>query len=167
MLCASLAISGVPVHFRLLQQGRHPGGRLRARALDVLGRRAHRRHDGVLRLPRHVPGLLRRVSRPRASARIAAGDDRCRWWCWRCSRSAAASSTSRIPGADVPAPKKAENQTLTWHLGRRRPDRHRARLPDLRRQARPGRFVRQVRRRPLHAWSTTSTSWTKSTTPPW
>ena len=48
----------------LLQQGRDPGGRLPSRALDVLGGRDHRRHDRVLRFPRHVPGVLRRVSRP-------------------------------------------------------------------------------------------------------
>ncbi len=76
LFCASLAISGVPVYLRLLQQGRDPGGRLRARAVDVLGGRDHRRHDGVLRFPRLVHGVHRRVSGPRASARIAAGDDR-------------------------------------------------------------------------------------------
>ena len=63
-----------PAVRRLLQQGRHPAGRLPSCAVDVLAGRDHRRHDGVLRFPRHVPGLLRRVPRRRASARIAAGD---------------------------------------------------------------------------------------------
>ena len=58
---------------RLLQQGRHPAGGAPPRALDVLGGRGHRRHDRVLRLPRHVPDVLRRVPRRRAPARIAAG----------------------------------------------------------------------------------------------
>ena len=66
MMCAALAIAGRPAVLRLLQQGRDSAGRLSSRAVDVLAGRRHRRHDRVLRVPRLVPGLLRRVPRPRA-----------------------------------------------------------------------------------------------------
>ena len=51
---------------RLLQQGCDSAGRLSACALDVLGRRDHGGHDGVLRLPRDVHDVLRRVPRARS-----------------------------------------------------------------------------------------------------
>ena len=113
LLCASLAISGFPVYVRLLQQRRDSGGRLRARAVDVLGGRAHRGHDRVLRLPRLVHGVHRRVSGPRASARIAAGDDRPAddprgFVARRRLHQRAAHSWSRC------SPRRPENQGLAW-----------------------------------------------------
>ena len=76
MMCAAVAIAGVPPFSGFFSKDAILRGGLSPRALDVLGGRGDRRHDRVLRLPRHVPDLLRRVSRPRASARIAARDDR-------------------------------------------------------------------------------------------
>ena len=75
MMCAAARHRGLPLPLRVLQQGRHPAGRVSSRAVDVLGGHHHRGHDRVLRVPRHVPDLLRRLPRPRASARIAAGHD--------------------------------------------------------------------------------------------
>ena len=51
----------LPVSLRRREQRPDPGSRLRARALDVLGGRVHGRHDRVLRVPRVLPDLLRRV----------------------------------------------------------------------------------------------------------
>jgi len=64
------------IYIRFFQQRRDSRRCVRPRAMDVLGGCDHRGYDCFLRLPRLVHGLPGRVSRPRASARIAAGDDR-------------------------------------------------------------------------------------------
>ncbi len=64
LLCGSVAIAGVPFTSGSASKDAHSRRRLRPCALDVLGRRVHRRHDRVLRLPRVLPGVLRRISRP-------------------------------------------------------------------------------------------------------
>jgi hypothetical protein len=51
-----------------LQQGRDSAGGRSSRAVDVLGGRDHGGHDGVLRFPRDLPGVFRRLSRQGASA---------------------------------------------------------------------------------------------------
>ncbi len=113
--------------FRILQQGRHPARRLPTCALDVLAGRGDRRHDGVLRFPRHVHDVLRQLSRPRASARIAAGD------VGSAGRPGAAVAGRRLhsrfpnflaeffPSGEVP-----EDSTLMVDLGGLGPDRHSA-----------------------------------------
>ena len=66
----------IPRLLRLLQQGRHSVRRLRSFALDVLGGRDYCRPHRVLCVPRFFHDILRKVSRPPSSARIAARDDR-------------------------------------------------------------------------------------------
>ena len=51
----------------------------------------------------------------------------------------------------LPAAGSARRLHADGHLGGRRPDRHRARVADVRRQARHGRFPRRQRQGPLHA----------------
>ena len=171
-LCAAVAIAGVVRHLGLLQQGRDPDGRVRQAPVDVLGRRDHRRHDGVLRLPRDLPGLLRRV--PRRSAHLGhvhespVTDVGRRW------RSRAALSGRRLPSGPGTAssrcfrtaPRSTTIQTLVCDREPRRADRHRPRLVHL---CLPTRLCRQLARPlpgDLRSAATTSTAWTKSTTPP-
>ena len=105
-----------------------------ARALDVLGRRVHRGHDRFLRLPRILPGLLRRVPRRmsiRTNRRLVMVGSRCADPRRLSLAWAAASSTfpkwlrclcSRVPK------KRPESPALHDRLRGLRPDRHRARV---------------------------------------
>ena len=74
MMCAAVAIAGVPPFSGFCSKDAILLAAHAPRALDVLAGRGDRRHDGLLRFPRHVPDLLRRLPRPRTSPRIAARD---------------------------------------------------------------------------------------------
>ena len=76
LFCASLAISGFPFTSGFYSKDGIFVAAYERAPLDVLGGRVYRGHDRVLCFPRLVPGFHRRLSRSRASARIAAGDDR-------------------------------------------------------------------------------------------
>ena len=150
LLCASLAISGFPFTSGFFSKDAILVAAYAARAVDVLGGRADGGHDGVLCLPRLVHGIHRRVSRPRASARIAAGDDRPADDPGGSCRSAADSSTCPHCWSRC-SPRKPENQGLAWLSAGVGIVGISARVRLLCRAARPGRFVRESRGRPLHA----------------
>ncbi len=97
---------------------------------------------------------------PPVDAGPAGGAGRCFRW--------VAGSYSRCrtyPGANLPARGSAGGLHPGGHLGGRRPGRHRARILYVCRQTGHGRFLRgQIRA--STPWSTTSTSWMRSTMPP-
>ena len=63
MACAAVAIAGVPPFAGFYSKDAILDCGIPAGSVDLLGGRGHRGHDGVLRVPRHVPHLLRRVPR--------------------------------------------------------------------------------------------------------
>ena len=71
-----------------------------------------------------------------------------------------------LAGAVVPGDRRSPRALAGRHFRCRGPGGNRARLSLLRRAARPGRRRRRAVGRALTGWSTTSTSWMRSTTPP-
>ena len=61
LVCAWVAISGVPPFSGFFSKDAILVAAYQHAPVDVLGRRVHRRHDRLLRLPRLVPDLLRRA----------------------------------------------------------------------------------------------------------
>ena len=159
LFCASLAISGLPLS-RPASSARTPfccAAYARAPWMYWVGVFTAG-HDGVLRFSRLVHGLHRRVSRPRASARIAAGDDRSADDARGLVARAAASSTCRTFWSRC-SPRRRP-KIRCWHglsagvgiLGILLAFVFYVATPGL-----PDSFAKAMRR-PLHVWSTTSTS---------
>ena len=68
MMCASVAIAGVPPFAGFYSKDAILAAADRHAPVDVLGGRDHGGHDRLLRFPRDFPGILRQVSRQGASA---------------------------------------------------------------------------------------------------
>ena len=115
MMCASLAISGISVHVRVLQQGCDFAGCLRACAVDVLVRRAHGGHDGVLCFPRMLLaffGEYRGHAHPHESPLVMTGP---LMILAALSLAGGFYQYSTLAGADV----RRESEAKAWHGFRR------------------------------------------------